>query len=452
MVHDEDGIAPFSFATAGEIRFGRGRAEGAAEAAAWFGQQVVLVHGRDPQRAAWLREALDAEGLEVTAIACTGEPDLPMLEAALDAARSAAPASILALGGGSAIDLAKALAGLVPAAGPVLDHLEVVGKGLPLTEDPLPLLAVPTTAGTGAEVTRNAVIGVPEHRRKVSLRDGRLIPRIAIIDPALTDGCPRDVTLASGLDALTQTVEPWLSLRSNPMTDALCSQAIPMALDALPRLMSLQAAPEAVPNGAYGGAYGGAHGGAYGAPNGGTNGGAYGAPNGGTNGGAYHGAASAPGTGAGLDACRARDAMSWVSLAGGLALANAGLGAVHGLAGVIGGLTGAAHGAICGALLPHVLAANRAALDPLSPAGRRLALLDSMLGRAFGASGDTANVGFDALERWSQTAGLPRLSALGLSVIDHAKVAHAAGASSSMKSNPVALSPIELSGILARAG
>lgn len=408
MAHEEDGIAPFSFATAGEIRFGRGTAQGAAEAAAWFGQQVVLVHGRDPQRANWLRAALDTEGLDVTAIACPGEPDLAILETALEAARSAQPASIVALGGGSAIDLAKALAGLVPAAGPVLDHLEVVGKGLPLTEDPLPLLALPTTSGTGSEVTRNAVIGVPEHKRKVSLRDGRLLPRIAIIDPALTDGCPRDVTLASGLDALTQTIEPWLSKRSNPMTDALCSQAIPMALDALPRLMSLPTLPEAAPN--------------------------------------------AAGSAWGLDARRARDAMSWVGLAGGLALANAGLGAVHGLAGVIGGVTGAAHGAICGALLPHVLAANRAALDPLSQAGRRLALLDTLLGRAFGASGDTANVGFDALERWSQTSGLPRLSALGLSVIDHAKVAHAAGASSSMKTNPVALSPIELSGILARAG
>ena len=377
-------IAPFQLLLPGRILFGRGEAAKTAGLAAGFGPRVLVVHGRDAARAAWLLADLNRAGCGVHALICAKEPDLPMLEAALAKARVFAPDVVIGLGGGAVLDLAKALAGLIPATGKVLDHLEGAGQGLPLSQNPLPFIAVPTTSGTGAEATKNAVIDVPAQRRKVSLRDDRMMARLAIVDPALTDGCPRGVTLSSGLDALTQVIEPYLCNRANPATDALVRAAIPMALAALPALMQ------------------------------------------------------------GEDA-GARDAMAWVSLSGGLALANAGLGAVHGLAGVIGGVTGAAHGAICGTLLPFVIAANRAAM-PAGPVAERLAEVDAMLSTAFGGGPGT-----EALHRWSRRNGLPGLAALGLDAKDHGSVAAAAAGASSMKANPVVLPEAVLQAILRAA-
>ncbi len=359
----------FSILQPGMILFGRGQAAQAAGIAAGFGRRVALVHGRNADRAEWLRQDLLRAGMEVRAISCGQEPTLAMLEAGVQTARGVD--LVIALGGGAVIDLGKAVAALVPAPGGAMDHLEVVGKALPLSVPPLPFIALPTTAGTGAEVTKNAVIDVPAHRRKVSLRDDRMIARVAIVDPALTDHAPRAVTLASGLDALVQVVEPWLCTRANAYTDALCLPAMGQGIAALRSLMS------------------------------------------------------------GEDPA-ARDAMAWVSLCGGLALANSGLGAVHGLAGVIGGMTGAAHGAICGALLPHVLRANRAA--------PRMEAVRDALGSV------------DALENWIHEAGLPRLSALGLRSEDHEPVARAALSASSMKANPVPLTAGDLVAILRAAG
>lgn len=289
----------YNVAMPGRIVFGRGAAGQAAGLIAGFGARGLLVHGADGARAVWLQQALQAQGCDLACLPCPGEPTLDMLQTALPAARAQRPDWVVALGGGAALDLGKALAALIPAPGDPLDHLEVVGRGLPLTKAPLPFIALPTTAGTGAEATKNAVIGVPAHRRKVSLRDDRMLARLAIVDPALTDHCPRGVTLASGLDAVTQVIEPFLSCRANAFTDALTWPAIAQGLGALIRLMQ-------------------------------------------------------------AEDTAARDALAHVSLTGGIALANAGLGAVHGLAGVLGGVTGAAHGAICGALLGPVLAMNRA--------------------------------------------------------------------------------------------
>lgn len=377
-------IAPFQLLLPGRILFGRGEAAKTAGLAAGFGRRVLLVHGRDAARVALLLADLNRAGCGVHALICAKEPDLPMLEAALAKARVFAPDVVIGLGGGAVLDLAKALAGLIPATGKVLDHLEGAGQGLPLIQNPLPFVAVPTTSGTGAEATKNAVIDVPAQRRKVSLRDDRMMARLAIVDPALTDGCPRGVTLSSGLDALTQVIEPYLCNRASPATDALVRAAIPMALAALPALMQ------------------------------------------------------------GEDS-GARDAMAWVSLSGGLALANAGLGAVHGLAGVIGGVTGAAHGAICGTLLPFVIAANRAAM-PAGPVAERLAEVDAMLSTAFGGGPGT-----EALHRWSRRNGLPGLVALGLDAKDHGSVAAAAAGASSMKANPVVLPEAVLQAILRAA-
>ncbi|WP_372422977.1 iron-containing alcohol dehydrogenase [Salinarimonas chemoclinalis] len=380
-------LPSFVFGPSGRIVFGRGCAAQAPGLVAATARRVVVVHGRDPARARWLLDGLLGEGVAVTALACPGEPTLSLLEEALATARATMPDAVVAIGGGAAIDLGKALAALIPQETAPLDHLEVVGRGLPLGADPLPCVALPTTAGTGAEVTKNAVVGVPEHRRKVSLRDPRMVPRIAIVDPALTDGLPKAVTLASGLDALTQVVEPYLSARANPFTDALCRAAIPLALPALATLMEREDAD-------------------------------------------------------------ARDAMAHVSLCGGLALAHAGLGVVHGLAGPIGGLADAPHGAVCGALLPHALEALDAAAAPGSELARRLAQVRADLAPALGVSPEEAP---RALAAFSARHGLPGLTMLGVDPADHETLAEMAAASSSMKASAAAFDAPALVGMLRAA-
>lgn len=374
-----------TFQTAAKIQFGRGVAKGAAAAIAAFGRDVFLVHGATAARADRLKDALVEAGCRVTTFACVHEPDIAGVEAGVGAARAAGAEVIVALGGGAPIDLGKAVAALVPATRPMQDHLEVVGQGLPLDHAPLPFVALPTTAGTGAEVTKNAVINVPEARRKVSLRDDRMLPDLAIVDPALTDGAPRGVTLASGLDAVTQVIEPYICTKANRLTDVLCRDAIPLGLTALARLMS------------------------------------------------------------GEDA-QARDDLAWVSLCGGLALANAGLGAVHGLAGPIGGMSPAPHGAVCGVLLPFVLELNAAEAEP--DAAARIAEVCGWIAGALGGAADDAPA---TLAKWSATHGLPRLGAMGLVREDLHAIAEAAGGSSSMKANPAVLSAAALHAVLERA-
>nr|WP_305967746.1 MULTISPECIES: iron-containing alcohol dehydrogenase [unclassified Mameliella] len=378
-------LPAFSFATATQIRFGRGEAGRAVPDLAARGQRVLLVQGGTPARADWLCAALEAEGCSVDRLSVSAEPDLAMIKAGVAAARDGGAQMVVALGGGAVIDAGKAIAALVPATRPLLDHLEVVGRGLPLDAAPLPFAAIPTTAGTGAEVTRNAVIAVPEAQRKVSLRDARMLPWMAIVDPSLTDNCPRGVTLASGLDAVTQVIEPYVCTRANPMTDALCRPAISSGLSALVTLMQ-----EEDPD--------------------------------------------------------ARDQIALTSLFGGLALANAGLGAVHGLAGPLGGLSGAAHGAICGILLPHVLEENAARAT--GDAARRLAALRDDLGQVLGTEPAQA---FAGLAEWSRRAGLPGLDAQGVNREHRAEAARMAASSSSMKANPVPLDAEALTGIMERA-
>ena len=381
-------IAAFAFVLPRLIRFGRGEANKASTEIAVPGARVLLVTGGNTERAGWLRDSLARQGCEVTFFSVPGEPDLATVENGTTVARSAGTTRVVALGGGSAIDAGKAIAALAPAPRPVLDHLEVVGKGLPLEVAPLPFVALPTTAGTGAEVTRNAVISVPEHRRKVSMRDAAMLADIAIADPALTDGCPRAITLASGLDAVTQVIEPYISRRANPMTDAICATAIPRGLAALRTLMEESRPPP-----------------------------------------------------------EARDEMAWTSLCGGIALANSGLGAVHGLAGPLGGLSGAAHGAICGILLPPTLEMNGSRItDPVL-----LSKLDQIRGWIAAALGGAPKDSFDRLAQWSAEMGLPGLVDQGVSDDAMAAAARAAAQSSSMKANPVVLDEQELDTILAAA-
>ncbi len=207
---EPDMLTPFTVLMPANIRFGRGQAESAAPWLAQQGGPILLVHGASPQRAAFLRQQLETLQLAVTTLAISREPWLSDIEQGVQLAREKGIRAVVSLGGGAVIDAGKAIAALVPAAGPVIDYLEVVGTGRQLEASPLPFVAIPTTAGTGAEVTKNAVINVPEQQRKVSLRDDRMLPDLAIVDPALTDNAPRSITLSSGLDALTQVIEPWL--------------------------------------------------------------------------------------------------------------------------------------------------------------------------------------------------------------------------------------------------
>jgi alcohol dehydrogenase class IV len=313
----------------------------------------------------------------VIEVVATQEPTLTDVQNAVDLGRIKAVNVIVSIGGGSAIDLGKAAAALIPSNSPALEHLEIVGNARPLSAPPLPFIALPTTSGTGAEVTKNAVISVPDQGRKVSLRDDRMFPILAIIDPALTDNTPRSVTLASGLDAITQVIEPYLSCRANPMTDAICRQAIPLGLAALARLID------------------------------------------------------------GEDRA-ARDQLAYTSLIGGVALSNAGLGAVHGLAGVIGGQSAAPHGVICGRLLGPILRLN---FDSALAGGTDLTRyreITSNLAACFGLHRETA---FKDLPEKLDQLGLPRLDTWLSDAADLAAIANQANSSSSMKANPVFIEP-----------
>ncbi|MCC6232990.1 MAG: iron-containing alcohol dehydrogenase, partial [Verrucomicrobiales bacterium] len=298
---------------------------------------------------------------------------------------------VVGLGGGSVIDAAKAIAGLVPQPGDLHDYLEVVGRAQPLPRAALPWIAVPTTAGAGAEVTRNAVLTARAQHVKASLRSPRLLAHAALIDPQLTLDLPPAVTAATGLDALTQVIEPFLCLRANPVTDALCRDAIPRLARALPRVFE---------NG--------------------------------------HDLA-------------ARTDMALGALHGGLALANAGLGSVHGLAAPLGGTLSAPHGAVCAALLPHALELNHRLL-PDTPAATVTRERFAEIGRLLTGSADaSATDGIQWLLQLTRRLGIPPLRHYGLVPAHFPGLAQAALGASSMKANPVPLSEPQIIGLLQAA-
>lgn len=371
-------MSAFALQTPPRILFGRGEAVKAPALIKTYGPKGVVVHGADPSRAAWLFKGLEAQGCTVMPIACGQEPTLAMLTMALADIRDLNPNWVVAIGGGAALDFGKALAALINADAPPQDYLEIVGRGLTLSGPKLPFIALPTTSGTGAEATKNAVIGLPDHGRKVSLRDDQMLARLVIVDPSLTDFCPRGVTLASGMDAICQLIESYVSNRATPFTDALTRPAIGVGLTALQRLMIAEDAA-------------------------------------------------------------ARDLMAWVSLSSGMALANGGLGAVHGMAGPIGGVCAAAHGAICGTLLGPVLALNLA--RAAGEAKSRLTEVCQIIAAVLGCDAQDAP---KELADWGKNAGLLSLSALGLDPALHAQIAEASLMTSSMKGNPVALTSADI--------
>jgi alcohol dehydrogenase class IV len=378
----------FEFATATRIVFGTGAIQQIGVNVKNLGRRALIVAGRNPQRAEKLLAALSAAGLGVAIFPVTGEPEISTVENGVVFAKRENCDFVISFGGGSVIDAGKAIAAMMTNDGETLDYLEIIGRGKALTRRSTPFVAIPTTAGTGAEVTRNAVLASPEHRVKVSLRSRLMLPSIAVIDPEAACGLPPELTATTGLDALTQLIEPFVCLRANPMTDGFCEQGIFRAARSL---------REAVFNGRN---------------------------------------------------KSAREDMALASLFGGLALANAGLGAVHGFAGPIGGMFPAPHGAVCAALLPHVMAANLRALREREPGSDALRRHDRVAALLTGDPRATADAGVEWVQKLVGDLPVAKLGTYGIREEHFADIVAKAANASSMKANPIVLTPEELTQIL----
>jgi alcohol dehydrogenase class IV len=378
----------YEFATAQRTVVGPGVAlVELAEGAGALGRRALLTLGSGMAArggpAAALAARLAEQGLIAASHAVAGEPQIDSVEEGARRARAAGCDLVIGIGGGSVLDTAKAIAALAANDGGALNYMEVVGAGRPLGRPALPMIAVPTTAGTGSEVTRNAVIGAPKQRAKASIRHPSLLPRLALVDSTLTHDLPPHLTASSGLDALTQLIEPYVSRRAQPIADGLCLEGLARASWALRR--------------------------------------------------AYH----TPGDAA------AREAMSTASLLSGMALANAGLGAVHGIAAPLGGSYAAPHGATCAALLPHVTAINIRALRRRDPDGPALARYDRVAKALLGPRAALDDLVL-ALGELVAELSIPRLSRYGLAAAGVPELAAAAATASSTRANPIDLEQGEL--------
>lgn len=381
----------FEFATATRIIFGAGKLTELAPIAPSLGQQALVVTGKNRDRALAVVDLLTQAGLEVDTFAIPNEPTIELIGQGVAQAKANKCDLIVSFGGGSAIDGGKAIAALAINPGEPLDYLEVIGAGQPLTVDPLPFVAIPTTAGTGAEVTKNAVLASPQHRVKVSLRHNKMLPDVAIVDPELTYSVPPALTASTGLDALTQVIEPYVSHLATPMTDGLCREGIRRAA------RSLRAV--------------------------------------------FHDGNNA----------EAREDMAIVSLFGGLALANAKLGAVHGFAGPLGGMYPAPHGAVCGRLLPFVTEVNVAALREREPDNPAVARYDEVAQMLTGKTDATIADGVAWLNELCAELAVPGIADYGIEPEHFPDIIAKSKNSSSMKGNPIALTEDELAGILEKA-
>ncbi|HEY4722033.1 MAG TPA: iron-containing alcohol dehydrogenase, partial [Anaerolineae bacterium] len=235
----------FEFATATRILFGPGALKQIGSIATEFGRRAFVVVGTRPNQAGPLLDRLAESQIDSEVLSIESEPDVELVSLSLSVARETKCDLVIGFGGGSAIDTGKAIAALFTNSGNVLDYLEVIGRGRSLTQSALPYIAIPTTAGTGSEVTRNAVLASPQHRVKASLRSPLMLPRVALIDPELTYTLPPSVTASTGLDALTQLIEPYVSIKANPLIDAICREGMQRAARSLPRAYENGADPAA---------------------------------------------------------------------------------------------------------------------------------------------------------------------------------------------------------------
>lgn len=377
--------------SAGRIVFGAGRRRELGRLVESWGRRALLVTGKNPERAASIEEQLTSANIHFTTLRVSREPDIGDARRAAELGRDFGAEFVVACGGGSALDLGKAAAALVQAPSDVLEYLEVIGGGRTLSSPVLPCVAIPTTSGTGSEVTKNAVLSSPEHRVKVSLRHDDMVPRLALVDPELTHSLSPRVTAETGLDALTQCLEPIVSRQATPLTDALAFEGLTRGGRSL-----LQAV--------------------------------------------RHGEDAA-----------AREDLSLCSLLGGLALANAKLGAVHGFAGPIGGRFESPHGAVCAKLLPLVVEVNVRALrerEPNSPVLPRYTRVAQVL---TGDAEATIEEGIAWLDSLTKELGIVPLSSYGMTQEDLPELVRQSARASSMKGNPIELTQPELTEILERA-
>jgi alcohol dehydrogenase class IV len=378
----------FEFATSDRIIFGKGTISKIGAFAEKMGSRAFVVSGVMEECYTNLLPRLFEIGIVSKVYPIDEEPNISTIQQGLKLSRDSKCDIIIGFGGGSAIDAGKAISALMTNEGDIFDYLEVIGRGHPIEKFPLPFIAIPTTAGTGAEVTRNAVIGSLDHKVKVSLRSTMMYPKLAVIDPELTYSLPPQVTASTGMDALTQVLEPYVSTEANPMTDSICKQAMCYASHSLLR--------------------------------------------------AYHD---------GQDQ-EAREKMSLVSLFGGLSLANAKLGAVHGFAGPLGGMYDAPHGVICASLLPPVMAANIKAIKTRKPDHMVLNRFDDVAVLLTGDEHAKAEDGVAWIQQLRKELCIPPLSVYGVKHDDFFSIIDKAVSSSSMKGNPIELTPEELFEIL----
>jgi len=379
----------FEFATANQIIFGAGSIQKIQPAIQQMGARAFIVTGSSKERVSPLLNLLDNLKINFEIFQISGEPTTTKTLEGANLARNMRADFVFGFGGGSVLDTGKVIAALVTNRGDIFDYLEVIGKGKSITESPAPFIAIPTTAGTGAEVTRNAVLLSPEHRVKVSMRSPLMLPALAVVDPELTYSMPPEVTACTGLDALTQLLEAFVSIKANPLTDGMCREGIQRAA------RSLRIAYEEGQN------------------------------------------------------VSAREDMTLASLFGGLALANAGLGAVHGFAGPLGGMFAAPHGAICARLLPYVMAINVHALEERDPDSPFLNRYDELARLLTGSA--RAQEGVRWIQNLCDALNIPPLSQFGLKTEDIPEVVDKSQNSSSMKGNPIALTTDELTEILEQA-
>ncbi len=384
----------FEFATEGRIIFGCGKVKELPELLKPFGKRVLLVTGAHPERHEKLKRLIEEAGLGVELQSVREEPTVERVNEIAEYIQRRQCDAVVGIGGGSVLDAGKAAAALANNPGELMDYLEGVGKGKALPCPSLPYIAVPTTAGTGSEVTKNAVIGVPEALVKVSFRSAYLLPKIALVDPELTLESPPEVAVNCAFDALSHLLEAYLSLKATPMTDAVCREGLSRLGGGV--LMAYWMKPEHLTS---------------------------------------------------------RVQVSLASLLGGLALANGGLGAVHGFAGVLGGMIGAPHGAVCAALLAPVLKMNYSVAreNPTKESQRllgRISEVSLMLSRNVGARPED---GIEIIKKLAQAQNVAKLSKLGLKKEHFPTVVEKASKASSMKGNPFVLSAEKLTQILEEA-
>jgi alcohol dehydrogenase class IV len=384
-------MASFQFGTATRILFGKDCLKQALPLAASLnilGKKALVVTGSNKLRAKPILALLDAKKIAYILYSVTGEPTVEMADEGTEFARINGVDFVIGYGGGSAIDTAKAIAALLANGGAAMNYLEVIGKGMPLLRPALPCIAIATTSGTGSEVTKNSVLKSEKHQQKVSLRSDFMYPTIAVVDPLLTIDVPASVTADTGLDAFTQCLEPFVSCDSNDLTDALAIKGLEAGARSLRAVYA---------------------------------------------------------NGKDVDA---RTDMSLCSLMGGLALANAKLGAVHGFAGVVGGCTDAPHGAVCASLLPACILVNVKALQeraPTHPALNKYFVAARVVCR-------NANATPTDLAKWvvetCRLLNIKPISNYGMKSTMYAEVIKKSAGASSMKGNPIKLTDAELKWML----